>query len=181
MRTFIFSLAMMLATTGFGKNLTHQDVESWLNTYKQVEAWGEKHPETRVQLEKPELNYARIFSSALEQVKKQNSYSDLASLLKKNGYSDPKEWAQIGDRIFLALAASEMSQFTPEDLQQQIKMMEISLQSANISDAQKAILKETMEKSRQAIEAAAATPKEDIEVVQQFRNELGNFLNLEDE
>lgn len=180
MRTLIFGLSLLISSMVFAKNLTYQDVESWLQTYKKVETWGKNHPESRVSLQKDNLDFSTIFSSAMEQLKGQKNYAELTSLLKKSGYETPLEWAKIGDKIILALAASEMAQFSEEDLQQQIQALEATLKDAKIPDAQKDILRDSMKQSQQAISAAAGTPKEDIAAVQKFRSELSNILDLQE-
>ncbi|MYM64478.1 hypothetical protein [Pseudomaricurvus sp. HS19] len=146
--------------------LSDADIRQWANTYQAVMAWANK---TSIQQDfaagQKSIQQNDIFGQMMMQAKAQGYYQELAGVVKSNGYSDPQQWAVVGDRIFKAFLANH----TEGDMEPQIRQLEAMLDSNAIPPEQKAAMEAILQQSLATLKSIADTPAEDKAAVQ--RNE----------
>ncbi len=146
--------------------LSDADIRQWAKTYQAVMAWAST---TSVQEDfaagQKSIQQNDIFGQMMLQAKAQNYYQEVAAVVKSNGYSDPQQWAVIGDRIFKAFLANH----TEGDMGQQIQQLEAMVNTDALPPEQKAAMEAILQQSLATLKSIADTPAEDKEAVR--RNE----------
>ncbi len=176
MRNIVFVVSLLFSSLCSAESLTGSDVEKWMETFRDVQAWSRQQDGTKATFKQKQLDYSAIFSSAIEQSKSEKHYDSLAKVIKQHGF-DPMQWAQMGDRIMVAVAANQMSDFEVKELEEHVKHSEAMLNTSEMSAAQKAVLQDMMQSTKDALAAAAAAPEEDKAAVKPYQDQLTKLID----
>lgn len=106
-------LSLALAPLAHSENLTEDDVTSFIASMEAMQPLIDKHQDFIESIEDPadderEVDFARMMSSMVDEVKGHEMYDDLDDLVDDFGFSSPEAWARKGDRIVSAWFAIEM-------------------------------------------------------------------------
>lgn len=169
--TLLLSLAFSIPA--FALELTDQNVKKWIDSYTAVMDWSKTQDKKELEfLEKEQQQntpqFDSLFTNAVKSMKGHKIYNDFAGVLKKNGYSDTGEWAQLGDRIMAATMAVELEKHEAASgpaAAQMKQAMDAMMNNPNISAEQKAQMQKMMGMSTQAMDVAEKVPAKDKEVM----------------
>lgn len=178
MRHFISALfALALSLPAFAAELTDKSVQQWIQSYSNVMEWAKTQDQKELDfLEEQQSertpDLSNLFTSALKDMKGHKLYDGLSAVIKKSGYSDPAEWAQLGDRIMAATMAVEMEKHEATSAQTRAQMkqaMDALMANPNMTAEQKAQMQQMMGMGNQMLDVADKVPAADKAVVK--RNE----------
>lgn len=169
--TFLLSLALSLPAIAV--EVTDKSVQKWLQSYSAVTAWAKTKDEKELKFleekqNKREPDLTNLFSTAMKDMKGHKYYGELSGVLKNNGFSDPSEWAQLGDRIMAATMAVEMDKHEAASGQSRTQMkqaMEAMMNNPNVTPEQKAQMQQMMGLGNQMVDMADKVPAQDKEVI----------------
>ena len=95
-------LSLALAPLAHSENLTEDDVTSFIASMEAMQPLIDKHQDFIESIEDPadderEVDFARMMSSMVDEVKGHEMYDDLDDLVDDFGFSSPEAWARKGD------------------------------------------------------------------------------------
>lgn len=162
MRLLLLGLLFFISTFTHAQGLTDANIQSWAKAYDAVADWA-KHNDLEGSFAsdaKGNPDYSQLFTQALNETRTNKHYNDLINVLKKNGYSDPKQWASQGDRIINAFMSNQM-EGNEAQVKQQLQQVKSMLGSGMVPPEQKAMMEEMLKESEKALTAAAKAPADD--------------------
>ena len=166
-------VSFTLSLPCFALELTDQNVQKWLTSYSAIMEWSKTQDQKELEfLEKEQKGqtpqFDALFSNAVKSMKGHKIYNDFSGVLKKNGFSDTGEWAQMGDRIMAATMAVEMEKHqntTGQNRAQMQQAMGAVMNNPNLTPEQKAQMQQMMGMGNQMMDVADKVPAQDKEVV----------------
>lgn len=170
--TLLLSLAFSFPALAL--ELTDQNVKKWIDSYSAIMDWSKTQDKKELEfLEKEQQQntpqFDALFTNAVKSMKGHKIYNDFAGVLKKNGYSDTGEWAQLGDRIMAATMAVELEKAESAggapNAAQMKQAMDAMMNNPNMSAEQKAQMQKMLGMSTQAMDVAEKVPAKDKEVM----------------
>ena len=169
--TLFVSLALSLPA--FALELTDQNVQKWMQSYSAIMDWSKTQDKKELEfLEKEQAantpEFDALFTNAMKGMKNHKIYGEFTGVLKKNGYSNPDEWAQLGDRIMAATLAVEMEKHEANSGQTRAQMkqaMDAIMNNPNMTPEQKAQMQQMMGMGNQMMDVASNVPAKDKEVI----------------
>ena len=168
--TLILSLTFSLPALAL--ELTDQNVQKWIKSYSAVMEWSKTQDKKELEFLEKEQNadpkFDALFSNAMKGMKDHKIYKDFSGVLKKNGFSDTDEWAQMGDRIMAATLAVEMEKHQATSAQTRTQMkqaMDSLMANPNMTPEQKAQMQQMMGMGNQMLDVADNVPANDKAVI----------------
>lgn len=173
-------LSLVLALPAFALELTDKNVQQWMQSYTAIVEWSQTQDKKDLAFLEQEHSQnipkmESLFSDAILQMKGHKIYKDFAAVLKKSGFSDAQEWAQLGDRIMVASMAVELEKQSAVNSQQRAQMkqaMDALMNNPNLSAEQKAQMQQMMGMTTQVLEATDKAPAKDKEVMRRHIDEM---------
>lgn len=180
--TLFLSLALSLPAVAV--EVTDKSVQQWLQSYSAVTAWAKTKDEKELKFLEEKQNqrepdFTHLFTTAMKDMKGHKYYSELSGVLKKNGYSDPNEWAQLGDRIIAATMAVEMEKHEATSGQTRAQMkqaMDAMMNNPNLSAEQKAQMQQMMGLGNQMVDMVDNVPAQDKEVIKRNADQIKQVM-----
>lgn len=177
-------LALTLSLPAFAVEVTDKSVQKWLQSYSAVMAWSKTKDEKELQFleeqqNKREPEFTHLFSSAMKDIKGHKFYNELTGVLKKNGFSDPNEWAQLGDRIMAATMAVEMEKHEANSGQTRAQMkqaMDAIMNNPNMTAEQKTQMQQMMGMGNQMLDVADKVPAADKDVIKRNASQIKTVM-----
>ncbi|BFN12283.1 MULTISPECIES: hypothetical protein [Marinobacter] len=160
-------LSLALAPLAHSENLTEDDVTSFIASMEAMQPLIDKHQDFIESIEDPadderEVDFARMMSSMVDEVKGHEMYDDLDDLVDDFGFSSPEAWARKGDRIVSAWFAIEME--AQPDMAPDIAEMERAIaemeNNPDMPEAAKAQMREMMEQMMVTVKSASSAAKQ---------------------
>jgi hypothetical protein len=182
-RQFAVVLAFILPLLSFGayaQELTDNRIQSFITTLEKAAAMEPEFEDLNDSQDKETPDFSRIFSSSIEDLKGQDLYVRLESMVQNHGFKNLNEWAATGDRIYGAWIAIEMADQSPA-LRKEMESALAEIESnPDISAQQKAQMRAAMETSIGFTQQASAAPSADIEAVKPHLKALRAIAEQED-
>ena len=177
-------LSLTLSLPALALELTDQNVQKWINSYSAVVEWSQTQDKKDLEfLEQKQSEqtpkFDALFSNAIKDMKGHKIYNDFAGVLKKNGFSDTGEWAQLGDRIMAATMAVEIEKHEASSGQHRAQMkqaMDGLMNNPNLSAEQKAQMQQMMGMSTQVLDVADKVPAKDKEVIRRNADQIKQVM-----
>lgn len=110
-------------------------------------------------------------TDSLEAMKGHEAYDELASVVESHGFASPKTWGRVGDRIIKAYAAASMEAEQPGSRQQMQQALK-ELENADLPEAQKQMMRQSMGNAMATIKSLTDAPQADIDAVQPYMAEI---------
>lgn len=177
------AITLSLSSFGFAADLTDAEIQKWVTAATALQTWGKQHKSEDVLPEGAQViamkNPAHAFTQSISQAKNSPYYGEIQGLLKKNGYSDADEWAQLGDRIITAHAANAMGnhkEISPEQMGMAMQQMQ---NNPNIPAHLRAQMEQAMQGSQAMMKSAQNAPEADKIVVQRNAKVLDKFFKAQ--
>lgn len=174
MRHFVSALfILVLCLPAFAADLTDKSVQQWVHAYAKVIEWSKAQDQKELdfleeQQSKRNPEFGNLFTNALKDMKEHKLYGGLRNVLKQSGYSDPAEWAALGDRIMAAVLAVEMDNQKTNSAQARAQMkqaMDALMDNPHMTAEQKAQMQQLMGMGNQMMDVADQVPAADKAVV----------------
>ncbi len=161
-------LSLALAPLAHSENLTEDDVTSFIASMEAMQPLIDKHQDFIESIEDPadnerEVDFARMMSSMVDEVKGHEMYDDLDDLVDDFGFSSPEAWARKGDRIVSTWFAIEMEaqpDMAPDMAEMERAIAEME-NNPDMPEAAKAQMREMMEQMMATV-GSAARAAEDV-------------------
>lgn len=177
-------LSLTLSLPALALELTDQNVQKWINSYSAVVEWSQTQDKKDLEfLEQKQSEqtpkFDALFSNAIKDMKGHKIYNDFSGVLKKNGFSDTGEWAQLGDRIMAATMAVEIEKHEASSGQHRAQMkqaMDGLMNNPNLSAEQKAQMQQMMGMSTQVLDVADKVPAKDKEVIRRNADQIKQVM-----
>ncbi len=155
-------LSLALAPLAHSENLTEGDVTSFIASMEAMQPLIDKHQDFIEALEDPadkdpEVDFSRVMSSMVDDVKGHEMYDDLDNLVDDFGFSSPEAWARKGDRIVSTWFAIEMEaqpDMAPDMAEMERAIAEME-NNPDMPEAAKAQMREMMEQMMSTVGSAA--------------------------
>jgi hypothetical protein len=127
----------------------------------------DKHQDFIESIEDPadnerEVDFARMMSSMVDEVKGHEMYDDLDDLVDDFGFSSPEAWARKGDRIVSTWFAIEMEaqpDMAPDMAEMERAIAEME-NNPDMPEAAKAQMREMMEQMMATVSSASRAAKQ---------------------
>jgi hypothetical protein len=84
-----------------GAPLTEDQVASFISTYPALRALGDKYAAAGA-------GGPSAFGAVMGQIKASQGYDEFAAVIKKHGFDDVEQWAEVANRVTMAYAALMM-------------------------------------------------------------------------
>lgn len=156
--------------------LTDDQIRSFINSMDDTEKLGDEYPELDREDDDPAEDITRPLTSSLHELDDHpEARGKLEDIVQDHGFDSIREWADVGDRIFVAMMALDFQEMPKEqrEMMRNTPAPDMSDEMyANMGEAQKAAIQRMAQAMRGAMEAAENAPKEDVEAVRPFRDEL---------
>ena len=173
----VFCCLFALASTAHAESLTDSTVRSFISSLETLQGMEDEFEGLAEDMsmedeteQMPDLS--RIFSSSVEKMEGHRMYRQLEDVVQQHGFSSAEEWGETGDRIFRAWSALEMGEQSGQVNQEIAEAMEEINNNPNMSEAQKAQMREMMGGAMSAYEQAANAPEADKRAVAPHREAL---------
>lgn len=179
---FLFAVVTGLLLSGLAQAdpLTDDRIQSFIDSLSDTKKLGEEYPDLERENDGPPKDMTRPLSSSLEERERHpEAEAKLEDLVQDHGFESVREWAETGDRIYVAMIAIGIREMPAEQREMMRNTPELDLSEgmyANMPEAQKAKLKQTADSMRGALEAADNAPEADIEAVRPFRSQLKTMM-----
>ena len=180
--TLLVGLALSLPALAV--ELTDKNVQQWFKSYEAVLDWAKKQDEKDMKFLESQRNpngpqLDALFTSSMGALKSHKFYGDFRGLLKSNGFSNPDEWAQLGDKVMAATIAVEMEKNLGTIEQSQAQMAQVMAQmknNPNLSAEQKAQMEQMMGIGQQMMTTGSNVPAADKEVIKRNKDLIQRVL-----
>ena len=170
----------LLSFSAYAQELTDNRIQSFITTLEKAAAMEPEFEDLNDSQDKETPDFSRIFSSSIEDLKGQDLYVRLESMVQNHGFKNLNEWAATGDRIYGAWIAIEMADQSPA-LRKEMESALAEIESnPDISAQQKAQMRTAMETSIGLTQQASAAPSADIEAVKPHLKALRTIAEQED-
>ena len=180
--TVVLSLILsLLSFSAHAQTLTDNTIRSFITTLEKAQAMEPEFEELNNQKTNETPDFSRIFSSSIEQMKGEDIYVRLESMVQNHGFKNLNEWATTGDRIYSAWIAIEMEGQSPAlRTEMQNALAEIE-NNPNMSAQQKAQMRAMMEAGLGFAQQASAAPSADIDAVKPHLGALRDITEAEED
>lgn len=176
MRATIAGSVVILATlllTGVAQAepLTADKIQALIDTRESLDGFEDNYP--GLEKASDELrDMTRPMTSALPALEQfPEAQNRLREVVEEHGFDDIKEWAEVGDRVFLAQIAISV-----EDMSAEERAMSDEMMSPDYGEDMPEHMRERFQRmatqARQLRAAAESVPQEDIEQVRAFMSQL---------
>jgi hypothetical protein len=157
-------------------DLKSQDVTQWLTAMPVLQPWLEQHESTLAKNISEPNNPQVIYKESISALKKTGLYAELNSKVKTLGYDDVEEWSQATQQVTFAWMALEM-----ESEESQIgaakSQYEAMLNSPDMPDAQKAMMKQMLAPVLAMVELANKSSAADKNAVKPHQGEMRTYFD----
>ncbi len=160
--------------------LTASQIDRWIDTVRDLEAWSDQIDEDILDAYEDEGEEGM---PDLEAVYRNlaRSEAEVQTIIRRHGFDDGDQWANIGSRIaqaFMALEMGDMQAEYEESIQETMREIE---QSPHLTDEQKAMMMEQMRSAQGHLQAQIdQASEEDMRAVSQKRRELRRLFEFDE-
>ncbi|MFL1484091.1 hypothetical protein [Marinobacter sp. LN3S78] len=159
---------LMLSGLAQAASLTEDQVQSFIDSMHDTEKLREEFPELDTEMEPENHDMGRPISSSLSTLDDSPEARDrLEEIVEDHGFDNIEQWADVGDRVFIATMAISIQDMPPE----QRKMVE-SMANPDIDpeahEATQRGMNEMARNMRNMLAAADRASQEDIKVVRPY-------------
>jgi hypothetical protein len=155
----------LLSFSAYAQELTDNRIQSFITTLEKAAAMEPEFEDLNDSQDKETPDFSRIFSSSIEDLKGQDLYVRLESMVQNHGFKNLKEWATTGDRIYGAWIAIEMEDQSPAMRGEMESALAEIESNPDMSAQQKAQMRAAMETALGFTQQASAASSADIEAV----------------
>jgi hypothetical protein len=164
----MLALTIVLSLVSFSaqaEKLTDNTIRSFITTLEKAQTMEPEFEELNDKQDNEALDFSRMLSSSIEELKGEDVYDRLESLVQDHGFRNLDDWATTGDRIYSAWIAIEMTDQSPA-LRKELEsaMAEIE-NSPHMSAQQKAQMRASMETALGFTQQASEAPLADVNAV----------------
>uniref|UniRef100_UPI003898E349 hypothetical protein n=1 Tax=Marinobacter antarcticus TaxID=564117 RepID=UPI003898E349 len=145
--------------------MTDNTIRSFITTLEKAQTMEPEFEELDDKQDNEALDFSRIFSSSIEELKGEDVYDRLESLVQDHGFKNLEDWATTGDRIYSAWIAIEMTDQSPALRKEMESAMAEIENSPHLSAQQKAQMRASMETALGFTQQASDAPLADINAV----------------
>lgn len=164
----MLALTIVLSLVSFSSHaekLTDNTIRSFITTLEKAQTMEPEFEELDDEQDNEALDFSRIFSSSIEELKGEDVYDRLESLVQDHGFKNLDDWATTGDRIYSAWIAIEMTDQNPALRKEMESAMAEIENSPHMSAQQKAQMRASMETALGFTQQASDAPLADINAV----------------
>ena len=181
-----FTLALLLPLGATADNLTDERVRAFINTLQDAETLEGDLDELNQELPDAEdgskmPDFSSIFSDSVDKMRGYETYDRMEAIVEDHGFDSMEEWGATGDRVFQAWMAIEMENQHPEMAREMAGVMDEINNNPNLSEAQKAQMREMMGGATSAMETARQAPEADKQAVRPHMDTLRAVTESDDD
>ena len=177
-------VAIMIAASSLAAEtaLTKDNVKRFVASYETIHGIAKEHEslfDVKSEQKSAEGKTPQPFSDALSAMQEHAVYDDVVAAMGSHGFSDPAEWASIGNRVVQVVVALMAEEYQPE---MQAKMDEAmaKLEGMDVTDAQKEAMRSMMETAgRQGAALGKGVTEKDKEAVRPSLDAIKAWENLQ--
>jgi hypothetical protein len=170
----------LLSFSAYAQELTDNKIQSFITTLEEAAAMEPEFEELNNSQDKETPDFSRIFSSSIEDLKGQDLYVRLESMVQSHGFKNLKEWATTGDRIYSAWIAVEMEDQSPAIRGEMESALAEIENNPDMNAQQKAQMRAAMETALGFTQQASAASSADIEAVKPHLKALRAITEQDD-
>lgn len=173
-------MAGLLLGMGQAHALGGDTIDRWIAAMGDLQQWAEQHgaeleDDMDVDAAHPgEINFERMMNEFARR------HDDVQRIVRRHGFGDTGEWANISGRVFNAYMAVKMGDAVPEmerQMQQALREME---ENANIPEEHKEMMRQQMAQQRQVMTGFSDdVSDEDMRAVRAREADLDSFFEAE--
>lgn len=161
--------------------LTEDNVKRFVDSYETIYEIAKEHEssfDTKVE-KRPGGKAPQPFSDALSAMRGQAIYDEVVAAMKSHGFSDPIEWASVGNRVVQVVVALMSEEQMPE-IETKMADAMAKLDEMEISDAQKEAMRSMMETAgRQGAAIGKGVTEKEKAAVRPSLERIKNWENLD--
>lgn len=178
-------LVSLLAVTAQAENLSDSTIQAFIASMQDAQTLQEKYagtdqwpePDTENMESMPDMS--RLFSSGVEQMKDYPAFNQFEGMVENHGFDSAEDWASVGDRVFHAMMAIEMTENNPGMSQEMADAMAEIDNNSSMSAEQKAQMKAMMSGAMDMVQTASDAPEADVKAVRPHMGELRAAMDSE--
>lgn len=162
--------------------LTGKTIKSFMASLQDMEAVfedsGEDVPDEEFEDDDMAIDFTRIYSGMVEEVSKHPpTQRKISAVAKRHGFGNLDEWARTGDRIYTAYMAITME---GQPVMDESEMEGYMASLKQLPEEERNNIRMMMEGAIESNKAARNAPREDIEAVRPYVDEI-TALHMEEE
>ena len=166
---------LLLSTAGHARNLDADTIDRWAASMEEFKGWDDRSLDEDEDIDMDmNMEDPLDFETSMARAARENP--EMRRIIRRHGFSNGDEWANVGSRIMRAYSAIMMDQEAPEmdrEMQQQMRELE---NNPNISEQQKAMIRQQMQAAQGMMQQMSDAPAEDIQAVRANRGRLSQVF-----
>lgn len=176
------TLCLMIAPVQ-ASGLERTTIESFIASLQGMEAIfedsGEEALDEEFEDDDMDMDFTRIYSSMVEELSNHPpTQREVSAIAKRHGFKSLAEWGRTGDRIYTAYLAITM-EGQPSMDHSEMEGYLSSLESPQMPEAEIEAMRQMMEGAIKSNEAIRNAPREDIEAVRPYTEEITALHEME--
>lgn len=179
MRILMIILLAAVTHLAWSADLQAKDVEQWLKTSPQLQAWLEQQESKLAQAEELDetLDDQAAMQQAIAQLKKVGVYDELNKKVNAAGYQDVAQWLVVSQQITMAYLAEVLA----EDMSasQELEQQRQALEAADMPAEQKEMLKAMLDSSLAMMNEINNIPQADRAAIKPYMLQLKALVDDE--
>lgn len=162
---------LLLSSLAQAAPLTEDQIQAFINTMNDTEELRAEFELAPRDAERKE-DLIQPLTSSLDELENHPKLRDgLKDSAQKHGFESLRQFAEVGDRILLAVMAINFRNMPAED-REMMEAMAYPGAGTGLSDTQKAEMKEMAELTQATMRAAESAPEEDQEAVRPYLDQV---------
>ncbi|MCK7544616.1 hypothetical protein MLC59_10595 [Marinobacter bryozoorum] len=168
-----FILSLIVPALVQAAPLTEQRVQSFIETMEDTESLEDEFPELAEMDDNEVEDMSQIFTSSVQKLDKHpEALERLNELTQQYGFSNARDWADTGDRIFSAMMAINLQEMPANQRARMEQQSSPENMPRNLSEAQKAEIQQMFSAMQSMLKAAENAPQSDIDAVRPHMDQL---------
>lgn len=175
---------LALSTLVLAQGLSDREIKNFISSMEELQTMEEEFAAMEEELAAEDMgaddiDFSRMMSSSISRMEGTEAYSRLEDVVEDHGFDGAEEWAQVGDRVFQAMMAIEMSDQAPEMQAQMRQSMEQIENNPNMTAEQKEQMRQMMGAAMSSMETASDAPPEDVNALRPHMEELRRVFEMD--
>lgn len=155
-----------------------QDVQAFDDEYEDIDDF-EGHEDEMLAGDDMTVQEEPLLKS-IQRMKGHDIYNKLEDVVRKHGFSDLEQWAQVGDRVMKAFIGIHIGDQQPNmQAEMEASIREID-ENPHMTEEQKDEMKQMMRNAMSSMEKMTDAPSEDMDALRSHIDELNQVLDYEE-
>lgn len=171
--------SMLWAGSAAAQSLTDGDIENFIDSLVELNSMEDEFADLELEMERQSEqgadtmpDFEHLISDSISKIEDHPSFDKFRDVIEDNGFDNPTEWGETGDRIFRAWMAIEMENQSPTVNADMARALEEIENNPNMTQAQKDQMKAMMGSAISAMEQASNAPAGDVEALRPHLQQL---------